>query len=363
MLPSGSKAGLAQMIKPEAIYQSEYHVMEVEFHTNCKNEPCSIKDVSMLLRIITIYDLSRWDRQQTWSLASLLGKSYSTRSPLTSPKVIVKVPSDDGFLSSLIKQTKQISSVDGSFVLVYNEDDLINSAIGASDIPLQTKFLVEEYPFRSYRFKSGSTDDFGGFGIALDNFSTSPITVNIVESIPWLFNVFLNEAKISLNSNVIPASEIPQYLLEFLIEPSISRKRNLLLQSKWIIPAKSTIQIYFPFEREFLGINEFPQNSERGIELPGAIVTYEYKTADDDDSIRTFTETSNTVLFTWPLPDATMPFNAITMTSTLAALFYGAFFNLIFRRYYLKLPGDPPSGRIPNLLWNLKQKYMNRNMK
>ena len=105
---------------------------------------------------------------------------------------------------------------------------------------------------------------------------------------------------------------------EFSIEPAINRKRNLLLQSKWIIPAQSRIQIYFPFEREFLRIDEFPANSERGIELPGALIFYH-----DSDGQVSSSHTTNTLLFTWPIPDGTMPFNVITMTSTLSALFTG----------------------------------------
>lgn len=41
-----------------------------------------------------------------------------------------------------------------------------------------------------------------------------------------------------------------------------------------------------------------------------------------------------TLLLSMPLPDFTMPYNVITLTCTVIALFYGSVFNLFYRRYY-----------------------------
>lgn len=349
LLPCSNSAGLAQMFKPEAIYQSDFHSIEVEFFVDTDKET-----IEMNLRMITVYDLNKWDSHRNWSLTSLLGKPFKRFCPFVTkdPKVILRVPNSPGQFSTLLQHIDLISSEGEHLLIEYKGNDLL-SEIGATEISKFNDPIDEANKFKAYRYKSGSKDDFGGIGLLLENDLVTPLEITVIESIPWLFRVFLHQGEFSLNSNLIEPSKLSKYLKEFLIEPAINRKRNLLIQSKWIIPPQSRIQIYFPFEREFLRIDEFPPNSERGIELPGALIFYK-------SSEIFYTETTNTVLFTWPIPDGTMPFNVITMTSTLAALFYGSFFNLIFRRYYLKNPNDPPPGILPKIIWKIKNYFLNK---
>lgn len=342
LLPCSNRAGLAEMFKQEAIYQSDFHSIEVEFST--KSSDFGI--IELGLRMITVYDLNRWDRNNAWSLASLFGKAFKKSCPFGDPKMILRIPSsNEMFLNSLHHQKEKVSALESHFEIVYIAEDLFNE-IGASNIPKLFHPIDKPDPFKAFRFKSGTDDNLGGFGLVLENYSIEPLEVTVIESIPWLFRVFLHEGEFALNSERILPANLSEYLKEFLIEPSINRKRNLLLQTKWRIPAQSIIQIYFPFEREFLRIDEFPPNSERGIELPGALIFYHRRSS---------WHTTNTLLFTWPIPDGTMPFNVITMTSTLSALFFGSFFNLIFRKFYLKHPNDPPAGLLPKLVWKLKR--------
>lgn len=346
LLPCGKRAGLAEMFKPEAIYQSDFHSIDIEFVADKDSQ-----FIEMTLKMVTVYDLNQWDRNKNWSLSGLFGRPFKKPCPFSNegdPKVILRMPNKPEYIDSLHQQKETISVVNDHLVIEYTGAEL-QSEIGASKI---TKFIEHTdppYKFRAYRFKSGTTDDFGGFGLVLENDLDTNLEISVIESIPWLFNVFLHKGEFALDSKPISSSDLPNYLIKFFIEPAINRKRPLLLQSKWIIPPRSRLQIFFPFERHFLRIDEFPANSERGIELPGALIFYHPLNGSPS------TETTNTLLFTWPIPDGTMPFNVITMTSTLAALFYGSFFNLIFRRFYLKHPSDPPAGFIPKLIWNLKR--------
>lgn len=353
LLPCSSKAGLAQMIDPVSIYQSDFHSIELEFFVDEATDRMELH-----LRMVTVYDLNRWSANRNWSLTSLLGKSFQGPCPLfeSHPKVILRLPKSDqiDFITSLIHQKTEIHSKDDHFVIEYEGDDLL-AEIGAIDIPKLIDPIDKAHPFQAFRYKSGSTDDFGGLGLVLENDQEIPLEITVIESIPWLFRPFFHQAEFTLNYQPIPTSKLSKYLKQFRFTPAIVRKRNGLIQSKWILPPQSRIQIHFPFEREFLRIDEFPQNSERGIELPGALIFYKLSSEGEETII---TETTNTLLFTWPIPDGTMPFNVITMTSTLAALFFGSFFNLIFRRFYLKNVNDPPPGILPKIVWNIKKKFI-----
>ena len=362
LLPCNNFAGLASMLKPESIYQSDFHSIELSFSVHCLDglELCKNIKIEMILNMITVFDLNRWNRNQQWTLKNLLGKSFKKACPVKGhePKVLLRIPDDQQYINTLHQQKDQMSSENGVLTVQYNEKDLLNE-IGASVIPILTHPLDPSHLFRAFRFKSGSTDDIGGFGLVLENDYSTSVQVTVIESIPWFFGVFLHQTEFSLNSKSIPSHLLSTILKEFLIEPAVNRKQSLLIQSKWLIPPKSKIQIYFPFEREFLRFDEFPLNSDRGIELSGALVFFseaEAETeADNNENYLKYFLTTNTLLFTWPIPDATMPFNVITMTSTVAALFYGAFFNLIFKRFYLKHPNDPPPGVLPKIIWKIKK--------
>ena len=345
LLPCSNRAGLAQMIRAESIYQSVFHSALIKFYEDYDEV------IYLNLSMVTVYNLDRWDSHRSWSLTSLLGSPFLKKCPFSKidPKVIVKIPNNSEFLSSLLVTKNQITSDNDILSIEYEGEDLF-AEIGATSIPKLKDPLQAPLPFKAFRFKSGVNDDIGGFGLVLENNQSSDfLEVSVIESIPTLFRVFLHEMQFSINNAILKPDQVSNYLKEFSIIPSRTKNQPLLLQSRWLIPVNTRIQIFLPFEREYLHIDEFPRNSERGIELPGALIFYH------KNRMLLASETTNTLVFTWPIPDGTMPFNVITMTSTLIALFYGSFFNLIFRRYYLKHPDDPPPGVIPKAIWKFKR--------
>lgn len=201
------------------------------------------------------------------------------------------------------------------------------------DYALPTSFAPNR-PVRVQSFKTGTGDDEAGFGYVLDNGSAQPVTIEILQPIPWMFRPLWHQATRNSALNVI-----------HLKPAKFDRKSSSFAELVFTVPANTQIRYHVPLEREFLRIDEFPANSERGINLPAAKITI------GDESFA-----SNVLVYTWPIPDATMPFNVITMSSTVMALFYGAFFNMIFRRFYFRRPEDPPASPVGRIVWNIKQK-------
>ncbi len=59
----------------------------------------------------------------------------------------------------------------------------------------------------------------------------------------------------------------------------------------------------------------------------------------DGGRVRLYTDS---VLAALPTPDFSMPYNVITLTSTVLALFFGSVFNLLTRQFRLVPPGARP---------------------
>ena len=184
LLPCGNRAGLAEMFKPEAIYQSDFHSIQIQFSSR---EDHGSLFIEMNMRMTTVYDLNQWERNNNWSLSGLFGKSFVKPCPIVSndPTVILLMPNSPEYINSLHQQKDTVSSCGNHLVVEYSGIDLL-SEIGAIDVPKFNEFINPPNPFRAYRFKSGTTDDFGGFGLVLENDLNIQIEITVIESIPWL---------------------------------------------------------------------------------------------------------------------------------------------------------------------------------
>lgn len=310
ILPNRGVTGLASMIMPEAIHRSEYYAMQIRFTS-------TDTQASFQASIFLVNDLNRWNRNGSKSNLSLLTfkltfiffLEYSLQS------VLGKLPIDPS----------------GQLNLFGKEIDL--KAFDKIEYTLPTSFAPYR-PVRVQSFKTGTGDDEAGFGYVLHNSSEEKVTIKILQPIPWMFRPLWHQATRISALNAL-----------HLTTAKFDRKSSSFAELVFTVPANSQIRYHIPFEREFLRIDEFPANSERGIDLPAA------KLIIGEESFA-----SNVLLYTWPIPDATMPFNIITMSSTVMALFYGAFFNMIFRRFYLRRPEDPPASPVGRIVWNIKQK-------
>ena len=203
-------------------------------------------------------------------------------------------------------------------------------------ILLPTEFTATKRPVRVLLFKSGVGDDVAGFGIKIENDLSEEATINVLLHIPWMFRPIWHEAS---NFKALSA---------FILTPAkFDRKSSSFAELQFRLPGRSAISFHVPFEREYLRLDEFPANSERGIDFPAAKIVVG---GSHHDSF-----TSNGLLFTWPIPDGTMPFNVVTMSATVMALFHGALFNMLTRRFYLRRPEDPPASPLLKFIWKLKQ--------
>lgn len=101
------------------------------------------------------------------------------------------------------------------------------------------------------------------------------------------------------------------------------------------VPPKSTVYISIQFEKAHLRYTEHPPDANRGFDMSGAAVSvylgnFSNPNIGQTKVVRLYSEN---VLISLPTPDFSMPYNVITMTCTLFALFFGSMFNLLTRKF------------------------------
>ncbi|KAG1508849.1 hypothetical protein G6F45_012231 [Rhizopus arrhizus] len=109
-------------------------------------------------------------------------------------------------------------------------------------------------------------------------------------------------------------------------QPAIDRKRPSTIECEMLLPPDSIVTMTMDFDKVFLKYTEHRPDANRGFDVGSAVLT----TKDPEQNLmRIYTDTLLVVL---PTPDFSMPYNVITLTCTVIALFFGSLFNLLIPR-------------------------------
>jgi hypothetical protein len=124
----------------------------------------------------------------------------------------------------------------------------------------------------------------------------------------------------------------------------------------------STVFISLEYTPSFLTIDDFPGDPNRGRVLPPARVTVrcDPSTAPEGDSTKTIVY-SNSLLLLPPVPDLSMPFNVISLTSSIYAYIIGAMVTILVRKgseriKYKMHPDRRPKSKLTKLKTKLREK-------
>lgn len=219
--------------------------------------------------------------------------------------------------------------------------------IGTTD---NTKVALKESdypPIYVTRSLTGDSQDKGVMRVAFTNPSEEKdITIRYFETLPWFIRLYVSSLKISIkpykNLDVLEdVGDANDLILKTNIKPSIIRKAPLHMQHTLRIPKNSVVMMTFDFEKPLLNYEEYPPDSNHGFEVEAAVVIvidegYEEKALNGDFKGQlknhNYIMRTSTLLLTLATPDFSMPYNVITITSTLMAFSFGLIFNLLTKR-------------------------------
>ena len=98
---------------------------------------------------------------------------------------------------------------------------------------------------------------------------------------------------------------------------------NMIVVKDLEIPPRQLYQIEIYFEKVFLHVSDFPPDADHPLEVFAGWAVL----ADTNDTVW-----GNGLLVDMPKPDFSMPFNVITLTSTVLAFLFGSIFNALVRK-------------------------------
>ncbi|KAJ3021574.1 hypothetical protein HKX48_008241 [Thoreauomyces humboldtii] len=335
LLPCQTKAGIASLFNAYRLFDGHYHSMGIHVQPECAGPDCNSKGMLFVQTLSVVLDPLRLDNSKDWSLMSLFERQISSSCALAaSTTVKVTVPSSSA--STFVPAAENVyndspESLTGEYPIKSDTVRDFNIGVDWQDGAVDHTVRARSH-ITAHRYQTGFGGERGGLATDLRNSDpTMDQRVRYFDVIPWYLKVYLHT--LTAETTAHPSIAVVE---KMYFQPAIDRGRPAVLELEMLLPANSTTTLHIDYDKAFIKYTEHPPDANRGFDIGSAVVTLLSPSATLVDGTRNgevrrlFTET---LLVSLPTPDFSMPYNVITLTCTLMALFFGSVFNMLTRRY------------------------------
>ncbi|KAJ8899370.1 hypothetical protein K2173_018344 [Erythroxylum novogranatense] len=258
------------------------------------------------------------------------------------------------------------------------------------DLGLKWKIPViwscQQAPLHGSRFLMGSGNERGAIAILLRSTASNEdlgtnggdeckLQVDIFQVVPWYIKVYYHTLQLFVDEKPKATGD---FMEKIHIVPSKDKISPGVMEMVLKFPCSiKSAAIKLEFDKGFLHIDEYPPDANQGFDIPSAVISFpDFQTSipfpnhDNKNSsnlLSIFQERSPVLSYTEVLlvplttPDFSMPYNVITITCTVFALYFGSLLNVLRRRVgeeerFLKSKAISESGQLHMLLSKLSAK-------
>ncbi|XP_067302782.1 GPI transamidase component PIG-T [Pseudorasbora parva] len=378
LLPCGSKAGLAVLMKSEKLFYSSFHSQAVHIRPVCQDEQCTNKAWELRQTLNVVFDLyTSGQGKKEWSLFKMFSRTLTEACPLaSSSKVYVDITDNpEGELFELSPATALLSQ---AVVLgdrrTYSVYDLTRAETfgqlrslnlllrwkGDSGDMLRPLLHAERY-VAGFGLQTGEIHT-----VIYNNHPYRAFPVLLMDSVPWFLQLYIHTLTVNSKSR----DNKPSYIH---YQPAKDRHRPHLLEMLVQLPPHSMTEVTVQFERALLKWTEYTPDPNHGFYVGSSVVSAlvpsmvamntnftqdqplfsSFVPVKEESSyfVRVYTEP---LLVNLPTPDFSMPYNVICLTCTVVAVGYGSFYNLLTRTFQVDEPSPPLAKRLANLVRRIR---------
>ncbi|KAM3578826.1 Subunit of the glycosylphosphatidylinositol transamidase complex-like protein [Umbelopsis sp. WA50703] len=374
LLPCKSKTGIAALLNAHKLYDTNYHSMAIHILPICQDEACTVQRLKLVQTVTSVLDPVRDTGRRDWSLSSLFDRDIPSSCPVSErSSVIVQLPlQEQSFELSpkyeVITDTKHHNQKKIAYYDLKKGELMtkcLNEMISSSDIkhvfletePLNLKMTWHEdtfsYPAESlkpgivaHKYLTGYGHERGGVTVNIFNQLNGSQEVDYFDSVPWYLKLYLHTLKVTvLGNDNISQNDIVK---DMYYQPAIDRSRPQVLEMKMLLPPNSVTAVSIEFDKVFLKYTEHRPDANRGFDVGPAVISAAFPddtshmATNDFDTISKHTDIkalkqikvyTEIMLASLPTPDFSMPYNVITLTCTVIALFFGSLFKLLIQKF------------------------------
>ncbi|GLU03842.1 hypothetical protein SLE2022_210170 [Rubroshorea leprosula] len=217
----------------------------------------------------------------------------------------------------------------------------------------------QQAPLHATRFLMGSGNERGAIAISLKSTELTEgflgansvddgckVQVNIFQVVPWYVKVYFHSLRVSVDQQLKAPADVIE---KIHVSPSKDKVSPGVMEMILKLPCTvKSASLSIDFDKGFLHIDEYPPDANQGFDIPSAVISFPKFHASlifpKDDSLNEspmlskFQEKNPVMSYTEVLlvplttPDFSMPYNVITITCTVFALYFGSLLNVLRRR-------------------------------
>ncbi|KAG9454510.1 hypothetical protein H6P81_007414 [Aristolochia fimbriata] len=383
LLPCRDKAGLAAIMDRPSIYKGYYHSQRLKITSatiGITLEQTLTVVLQPSIQRPSAYSSGSSFFQPNWSISSLFGRKIIGKCVLAKTSLVF-LELEGNLISKLEDRGKENTALEVSITPTRMFQEANKLQVPTSSIMYQ--FSVEEYsddrpldmgiswklpiewtcsqaPFLTSRFLMGSGNERGSIAISLKSLgqkemlsdlrltsSTDECKVRVVvfQIVPWYVKAYYHTLQVFVDGRSQAFSDLVK---KIQVSPSEDKVSPGVMEMELELPCDvRSAAITLEFDKGFLHIDEYPPDANQGFDLPSAVISFpdlqasvHYAEGNSSRSpliskfqarniVQSYTEVLLVPLTT---PDFSMPYNVITFTCTVLALYFGSLLNALRRR-------------------------------
>ncbi|XP_030624414.1 GPI transamidase component PIG-T [Chanos chanos] len=378
LLPCGSKAGLAVLLKSEKLFHSSYHSEAVHIRTVCKDWQCKSPAWELRQSLNVVFDLyTSGQGKKEWSLFKMFSRTLTEACPVaSSSKVYVDVtdnpqgelfdlsPATTLYSQAVVLGDRRTYSVydltkPETFGTMRSLNPLLRWKADAGDM-LRPLLHGERY-VAGFGLQTGEIHT-----LIYNNHPYRAFPVLLLDTVPWYLRLYIHTLKVISKTR----DNKPSYIH---YQPSKDRVSSHLLEMLIQLPPHSVTEVTVQFERALLKWTEYTPDPNHGFYVGSSVISAlvpsivamdtnntqerplfsSFFPCKEESSyfMRVYTEP---LLVNLPTPDFSMPYNVICLTCTVVAVGYGSFYNLVTRTFQVEEPSPGLARRLANVIRRIR---------
>uniref|UniRef100_A0A3B4A3S0 Uncharacterized protein n=1 Tax=Periophthalmus magnuspinnatus TaxID=409849 RepID=A0A3B4A3S0_9GOBI len=368
LLPCGSKAGLAVLMKSEKLFHSSFHSEAVHIRPVCGDPQCKAMSWELRQTLDVVFDLhTSGQGKREWSLFKMFARTLTDACPLASTsKIYVDITDNPEVSTPLLSQAvvlgdrRTFSVYDLTQASTFGTMRTFNLQIKWKRDMLRPLLHAERY-VAGYGLQTGEIHT-----LMYNQHPYRSFPVLLLDSVPWYLRLYVHTLTVTSKSK----DNKPSYIH---YQPSKDRIRPHLLEMLVQLPPNSVTEVTVQFERALLKWTEYTPDPNHGFYVGSSVVSAlvpsivamdtnntqgrplfsSFFPTKEESSffIRVYTEP---LLVNLPTPDFSMPYNVICLTCTVVAVGYGSLYNLLTRNFQIEEPSPGLAKRIANVIRKMR---------
>uniref|UniRef100_A0A669CB66 Phosphatidylinositol glycan anchor biosynthesis class T n=1 Tax=Oreochromis niloticus TaxID=8128 RepID=A0A669CB66_ORENI len=376
LLPCGSKAGLAVLLKSEKLFHSSFHSQAVHIRSVCQDWQCKTTSWELRQTVNSVFDLhNSGQAKREWSLFKMFSRTLTEACPLASSSKLYIDITDNPQQFELSPATSLLSQAvvlgDRRTFSVYDlTQETTFGSVRSLNLLIRWKsnegemlrpLLHAERYVAGYGLQTGEIHT-----LMYNNHPYRSFPVLLLDSVPWYLRLYIHTLSVTSKGK----DNKPSYIH---YEPSKDRVKPHLLEMLIQLPPNSVTEVTVQFERALLKWTEYPPDPNHGFYVGSSVISslVPSTVAMDTNStrerplfssffpckeessyfVRIYTEP---LLVNLPTPDFSMPYNVICLTCTVVAVGYGSLYNLLTRSFQIEEPNPGLAKRIANVIRKMR---------